>query len=133
MEHINRRLIRALWEGRPEDVRSAPASEANLIEFESEFGPIPEDYRWFLAECGGGIVGSEWVDDIEHLAASQRKYEQERDAGYWHSSMFVIGWDGGGQPFGVDPLTQAVVSEADGQIRTLSPSIEHFLLRGLAD
>jgi len=133
MEHINRRLIRALWEGRPEDLRSAPASEATLIQFESEFGTIPEDFRWFLTECGGGVVGSEWVDDIERLAASHRKYGQERGAGYWHSNMFVIGWDGGGQPFGLDPLTHAGVVEADGEIRSLSPSFEHFLLRSLAD
>lgn len=133
MEHNNRRLIRALWEARPEDLRSAPASEATLIEFESEFGTIPEDFRWFLAECGGGVVGSEWIDDIEHLAASHKKFEQERGAGYWHSTMFVIGWNGGGQPFGLDPLSHAVIVEADGQIQALSPSIEHFLIRGLAD
>jgi len=47
--------------------------------------------------------------------------------------MFVIGWDGGGQPFGLDPLTHAVVVEADGEMRQLAPSIEHFLLRGLAE
>ncbi|MCY1231413.1 hypothetical protein D3C86_1593690 [compost metagenome] len=110
-----------------------PAAEGALSFFDKEFGPIPEDFRWFLTECGGGVVGSEWVDDIEHLAASHRKFEQERGAGYWHSNMFVIGWDGGGQPFGLDPMTQAVVVEADGEIRTLSPSIEHFLLRGLAE
>lgn len=133
MEHTNRRLIRALWDGRPQDIRSPPASEATLREFEAQFSTIPEDFRWFLAECGGGVVGSEWVDDIERLAASHRKYEQERGAGHRRSNIFVIGWDGGGQPFGLDPLTHAVVIDADGETRQLSPSIEHFLLRGLAE
>jgi len=86
-----------------------------------------------LTECGGGVVGSEWVDDIEHLAASHRKYEHERGAGYWRSTMFVIGWDGGGQPFGIDPMTHAVIVEADGEVRALSHSMEHFLIRGLTD
>ncbi|BEP52457.1 SMI1/KNR4 family protein [Variovorax sp. V116] len=119
MEHTNRRLIRALWEKRPEDIRSSPANEAKLLEFEAEFGTIPEDFRWFLTECGGGVVGSEWVNDIERLASSHRKYEQERGTGYRRSNMFVIGWDGGGQPFGLDPLTHAVVVEADGEMRQL--------------
>lgn len=39
MEQITRRLIQALWEGRPEDLRSAPASETTLLEFEAECGP----------------------------------------------------------------------------------------------
>ena len=59
MEHINRHLIRALWEGRPKDIRSAPATETSLLQFESESGSIPEDFRWFLKEWAGGSIHSQ--------------------------------------------------------------------------
>jgi len=129
----NRRLIRALWDARPKEIRSAPAAENALVGFESEFGAIPENLRWFLSQCGGGAVGSEWVDDIERLGASHTKYQKGCVAGHWHSNMFVIGWDGGGQPFGLDTATHSVVVESDGEVRQLSPSLEDFLLRGLAE
>src|ERR1043166_8587176 len=38
----------------PQDCRAEPASPEDLAAFESEFGVIPADYRWYLAECGGG-------------------------------------------------------------------------------
>ena len=42
----------------PEDCRRDPARPEDLVAFEREFGPIPAEYRWYLAECGGGVIGS---------------------------------------------------------------------------
>src|SRR5947207_5299505 len=45
----------------PESLRRDPATEQELREFEASYGPIPEDYRWFLLTCGGGHFGAEEV------------------------------------------------------------------------
>jgi len=83
----------------PSDCRSDPASLDSINAFEKEYGTIPEQYRWYLHECGGGVVGSEWVDDIENLKKSHRKFrEEEGDMIY----SFIFGWDGGGNPLLID-------------------------------
>jgi len=46
-------------EAMPDSLRQEPATEAQLRDFEANFGTIPEDYRWFLRTCGGGYFGSE--------------------------------------------------------------------------
>lgn len=136
MHPTSRALILKLWAARPEEIRYEPATEDALSSFETEFGPIPEDFRWFLASCGGGVVGSEWVDGIQQLAGSHRKRLGERSAGGWKSDFFLIGWDGVGHPFGIDQATGELVAElegGDGVVQRLSPSIEAFLLKGLID
>jgi SMI1 / KNR4 family (SUKH-1) len=37
----------------------AVATEDQIQDFESIHGKIPDDYRWFLLNCGSGIFGSE--------------------------------------------------------------------------
>lgn len=137
MMHLtSRALILKLWLARPEEIRYVPATEDALSSFEKEFGQIPEDFRWFLAACGGGVVGSEWVDGIDQLAGSHRKYLRERSADGWKANFFLIGWNGAGHPFGIDRATGELVAEPegrDGEVHWLSPSIEAFLLEGLID
>jgi hypothetical protein len=137
MNPTSRSLILKLWSARPEEIRSVPATEDALNTFEKEFGAIPEDFRWFLAACGGGVVGGEWVDGVEQLAKSHRKHFRDRSADKgWKASFFIIGWDGTGQPFGIDRATGEIVTEpegSDGKVDRLSPAIEAFLLKGLID
>jgi hypothetical protein len=136
MHPTSRALILKLWSARPQEIRYVPAAEGALSSFEKEFGAIPEDFRWFLASCGGGVVGSEWVDGIEQLAGSHRKHLRERSADEWKADFFLIGWDGAGNPFGINRATGELVVElegSDGEVRLLSPSIEAFLLNGIID
>ena len=76
-------LIIAAHRALPEDIRSAPATIEELAAFESNFGPIPPAYRWYLEHCGGGVAGSEWLDDIHRLAKSHRKFQNECGEGGW--------------------------------------------------
>jgi hypothetical protein len=122
------------WRLRPEGMRYPPASEHALSQFELAFGPIPTDFRWFLSVCGGGVVGSEWVDGISQLTATHEKYNREKGPRGWHSSsVFVIGWDGAGNPFGISRVSGAVLVEDhnSGDSYELSPSFEDFLTKGM--
>lgn len=93
--------------------RSKPASEVALCAFEAEFGEIPEDYRWYLAECGGGGVHSERLDDIETLKKSHLKFRREVALanGWKKKDGFLIGWDGSGNPMSLDFSTGEIVVE----------------------
>src|SRR5262249_31235558 len=132
-EELRRSFIEA-WHSLPIAVRSAPATEEQLRQFESSFGAIPEDFRWFLTTCGGGPVGSEWVDDIERLTESHRKFRGEAGPGGWTmKGVFIIGWDGNGNPFGIELSTgKLLVEDHDiGGIHQLAESFENFLVSGL--
>ena len=119
----------------PESLRSKPATEQELRDFESVHGEIPEDYRWFLLTCGGGHFGSEEVDDIVRLTKSHTKFRNEsgKPRGWTMKDVFVIGWDGAGNPFGVERATGRVITEDHnfGGIHELGPSLEAFMLKGL--
>ena len=96
----------------PEDCRKDPASPEGLAAFESEFGPIPADYRWYLAECGGGVIGSEWIDGIEELAATHKKVREGQNRGFYRiSHFFPVGWDGFGNVYGYDLGTGHIIME----------------------
>jgi hypothetical protein len=126
--------LAAAWSTLPEDVRSTPATEEQLREFETSFGSVPADFRWFLRKCGGGPVGSEWVDDIDELAEIHRKFIAESGPNGWKMvDVFVIGWDGGGNPFGIHrPSGKVLVEDHDfGGIHELAESFAAFLARGL--
>lgn len=130
-------MILNAWISRPggEELNSPPATEDQFLEFERGFGPIPEDFRWFLAHCGGGVVGSEWIDDIRQLPDSHRKFRAELGAtrGWRMSEVFVIGWDGAGNPIAIDRTTGEVLIENHdfGGIHRLADSFERFLIEGL--
>jgi hypothetical protein len=104
-----------------------------LEEFERTYGPIPAAARQFLRQCGGGPVGSEWVDGIEHLSESHRKFRRECGPGGWRNiDVFVIGWDGAGNPIGIDAAAAVVVEDHNfGGAHVLAASFEEFLSRGL--
>lgn len=96
----------------PDGCRYRQASESELASFEAAYGTIPADYRWYLANCGGGVIGSEWIDGIRELPQSHKRFVQERDRGFYTmSKFFLIGWDGGGNPYGFDLSTGKIVTE----------------------
>ena len=96
----------------PEDCRSQPATNEELESFEREFGPIPEDFRWYLVECGGGVIGSEWINDIRELAATHKLVKQAQSRGFYKiARFFPLGWDGSGNPYGYDLDTGDIVTE----------------------
>ena len=119
----------------PKGCRFAAATEQQLRDFEDEFGDIPHDFRQFLTDCGGGTVGCEWVDSIAELVQSHRKFNEEsrQPNGWTMKNVFVIGWDGGGNPFGIERSTGKVLVEDHtfGGIHEMSPSFQLFLSNGL--
>ncbi len=121
------------WQLLPAEVRSAPASEEALAEFERAHGPIPAEYRQFLGQCGGGPVGSEWIDGIDKLAATHAKFHREYGLSGWkNSTVFVIGWDGAGNPIGVDATGAVVIEDHTfGGVHVRAPSFSAFLAGGL--
>ena len=121
----------------PQDCRYPPATEIDLSAFETRFGPIPAAFRWYLTTCGGGVVGAEWVDGITELSESHSKFARESglDGGWTMTGVFLIGWDGAGNPFGIDNATGAILVEDHnfGGIHVMAPSFEAFLVHGLLD
>lgn len=122
-------------EAMPESLRREPATEEQLREFEARFGEIPGDYRWFLLTCGGGHFGAEEVDDIVQLTQSHIKFRNEfgPPRGWTMTGVFIIGWDGFCNPFGIETVTGRVVVEDHnfGGIHELAPSLDEFMLRGV--
>ena len=135
MNGVTQERIKSAWAALPRDCRSDPATEEQVIEFEQCFGTLPDDLRWFLTTCGGGTVGSEWVDDIHALAASHRKFLEEsaHRGGWTMQGVCVVGWDGGGNPFGIHRDSGRVLVEDHdfGGIHELAESFEAFLVQGL--
>ncbi len=77
------------------------------------------------------MIGSEWLDNIEELAESHRKFEAERGDGGWAlSEFFVVGWDGSGAPYGFDLRNGSIVSEATGVVTMLAPTFFDLLVAG---
>lgn len=124
------------WLKLPSAVRELPASETALLEFEARHGPIPPTYRWFLSRCGGGSVGADYVDGIDDLAESHRKFQAESGPGGWTmKNVFIIGWDGAGNPFGIDSATGRVLLEDHnfGGIHEMAASFEALLIKRLLE
>ncbi len=133
-QHTKERIIAAYY-ALPDDLREPRASEAELQEFEAKYGTIPSDVRWFLAACGGCPIGAELLDDIHELARSHRKFHAEwgPPRGYTMANVFIIGWDGGGNPFGIEQATGRILVEYHdgGGIAEFAPSFEQWILDGL--
>ena len=133
-EQIRLALL-AAWHDCPEDYRSQPASEEELSSFEAEFGLIPPAFREYLAVCDGGIGGSpEWIDGLAELGATQRHYSTGILEGWFTMrDVFVIGWDGCGNPFGIERSSGRVLVEDHdfGGIHEMAPSFTDLLLQGL--
>ena len=129
------KLFVAAFSALPDGCKYDAATEAELEGFESTFGTIPDDFRWFLIHCGGGTVGREWVDGIDELPNTHRKFIEESKSahGWTMDGVFVIGWDGAGNPFGIEKVTGRILVEDHnfGRIYEMSPSFEALLERGL--
>lgn len=97
----------------PESCRYSPATEEGLAIFESAHGTIPRDYRWYLATCGGGVIGCEWIDSLEELWETHRRVNEARAKGFYSrlGDYFPIGWDGGGSTYGFDLKTGRIMTE----------------------
>ena len=135
MEKDTQERLRTAWLRLPDEVRSPVATQEQLKSFEGRWGHIPEDCRWFLETLGGGPVGSEWIDDIAALGKSHAKWRQEfgPPAG-WSLPMFVIGWDGGGNPIGIADSGEVVAEYHDGGgVAALASSFAAFLEWGLLE
>ena len=130
-EATKNRMIEG-WQTLPDSVKRHLATEQQLHEFEATFGPIPPEFRWFLQTLGGGPVGSQWVDGIDELPATHKKFASESD--FWRmTGVFLIGWDGGGNPYGIERTTgKLLVEDHDfGGIHEMAPSLESFLTKRL--
>jgi hypothetical protein len=113
-------------------LNSPPATEDALRSFEAEFGPIPPHFRWFLSACGGGPVGPEWVDDITSLTETHRRFREEFATAV---GLFIIGWDGRGDPFGIEMTSDRIlgIDHDNGAVYEVAPSFEALLARELTD
>jgi hypothetical protein len=131
IDESKRQRIIGKFEELPPAIRTEPASESDLRVFENQFGPIRADYRWFLLNCGGGAVGAEWLDGIEELSQTHQKFqsESETENGWTMEDVFVIGWDGAGNPFGIEESTGRILIEDHnfGGIHEMAQSLEEFL------
>ncbi len=130
MTESQQQQIKAAHEQLPDDCRSAPATAEKLATFEKEFGAIPEDYRWYLANCGGGVIGSEWIDSIEDLPSTHRKVREGQRKGFHRiARFFPIGWDGWGNAYGYDLDSGRIVFEDHncGGVHELAPDFFSLL------
>ena len=117
----------------PDVCRSRAATEAEIADFEATFGSIPDDFHWFLTQCGGGTVGSEWVDNISELRATHEKFNRECGGGGWTlRDVFVLGWDGAGNPYGIHASGKLLVDDHNfGGNHEMAESFGAFLEAGL--
>jgi hypothetical protein len=105
---------------------SPAASEDDLQRFETAFGALPADYRWFLSTLGG-VDG---LDDVARLWHSQGKYEKAfgPPMGWSMERVLVIGWSEAGEPVAIHKPTGRVLTETrGGDIRELAPSFLDYL------
>lgn len=136
ISEVSKKAILELWARRPVGISYPPASEADLVDFEGIHGKIPDDFRWFLKHCGSGVIGSEWIDGIDDLYSSHSKFYSETQIpnGWKTSELFIIGWDGSGNPIGLMPDGQVVVEDHNfGGVHRLSETLEDFILTGITD
>ena len=137
MDDHTKMLVREAHWDLPEAIRHPPASPERLAQFEARYQAMPSDFRWYLLECGGGVVGSEWVDDLEKLFESHAKYREEfgRRRGWTMSDVFIIGWDGAGNPYGIQESTGKILVEDHNfaGIYEMAESFESFLRNGLLE
>lgn len=135
MDERIRQALLAAWHNCPEEDRHPPTTEAELRAFEAEFGPIPSDFREYLAVCGGVVGGpSEWIDGIAELRESHRMFREQSAPGGWTMrGVFIIGGDGAGNPFGIEESSGRVLVEDHnfGGIHQMAESFLAFLVEGL--
>ena len=130
----NKKAIKKIWYSREGDLSNSISNDDDIANFIKTFGEIPDDYVWFLKTCGGGVVGSEWIDSISELHSSHEKFIEECkfSNGYTIGESFIIGWDGGGNPIAIQSDGKVITQWHDsGKIDVLAESFEKWLLIGL--
>ncbi|WP_076459878.1 SMI1/KNR4 family protein [Marinobacterium stanieri] len=73
----SKKIILEIWKAREPGISYPPASKEQIEDFEDVCREVPEDYKWFLLNCGGGVIGSEWVDGIDELHSTHTKFDEE--------------------------------------------------------
>jgi len=135
MNHAAKMQILEAFARLPTGMRCPPADSERLIKFEKVYGSIPEDYRWYLLDCGGGVVGSEWVDGIDELFLSHARFRKESGPphGWTMRDVFMIGWDGAGNPYGIHQSSGKILVEDHNfpGIYEMARSFEALLTKGL--
>ena len=128
MKSVQQSRIVEFHESLPIGCKSKPATMKEVESFESEFGRIPGEYRWYLLSCGGGVIGSEWVDDISELRDTHTRFSDED----WSlGDVFPIGKDGWGNPMVIDRSTGSILIEDHefGGVHELASSFAEFVLK----
>lgn len=130
-----REALLAAWRDCPEEYRSSPATEEELSAFESEFGRLPPEHREYLAVCGGGIgAAPEWLDNIAELRNTYQHCQKGLAQGWLTmADVFVIGWDGCGNPFGIERASGRILVEDHdfGGVHEMASSFVALLWSGL--
>ena len=128
-------LLLELWLQLPEEVRSRKATAVEIAEFEAEHAPIPECFKDFLMNFGGGPIGGEWICGIDSLPRVFKKCNHEKISGHWNGeSGFPIGSDGAGNPITISLDGRVLVEDHNfGGVHVLAPTFSLFLASGLSD
>ncbi|MCA9178463.1 MAG: SMI1/KNR4 family protein [Planctomycetales bacterium] len=128
-DSLKSRIVVA-FHGLRQDWRYPLSSERDLAKFESEFGLIPREYRWFLSACGGGLVGGGCVFGVAQLVARHGRWKFDEEDRW--PGVFVVGTDGAGGSIGITTSTgEVVVNHGDHGIHSLAASFGEFLERNL--
>ena len=124
-------LIKQSIKDLPTDLLGPKASEQDILSFESQFEVIPETYKWILKNCGKVLLGSDFTDNIQELEISHQKFKEESsiENGWTMKDVFIIGWDGAGNPFGIEKETGRILIEymGEGEVTVLANSIEELI------
>ena len=133
MEQPTTAQLLLAWQQLPEAVRYLPATQGQIDAFESQHGPIPQAYREFLMQFGGGAVGGEWLDGVGQLVSTHAKFRRERGSHGWQlEDAFLIGWDGAGNPLAINGAGAVVVEDHNfGGVHQLAPSLMAYVAEGL--
>lgn len=101
-------------------------NEEAVEEILNQYGVINLIYRNWLIQTGGGPMGPDWLDGIEELKESQKKFKNEP----WSVSGFVIGWDGVGNPLVLSKNGEIITEDHNfGGAHKVASSFEELLAK----
>jgi len=128
-EYIN--VIKEYASKLPEALKGRLADANEKKELEKYVGEISDEHWWFLQEIGNCPIGPDWIDGIDEVMASNKKFKNEAD--FWRmNNVVIVGWDGSGNPFGQKVNTGKIMIEyhdgPDG-VFELAPCFAAFLIK----
>ena len=121
--------IREAWLHKKSWLKSRPSellAETDFFNFESEFGALPGDLKWFFENCGSG--GSEFeIESLSKLSYYQRKFQRHLQNDL--TNVVILGVDGCGNPFGISRSSGKILlrDHETGEIEQIADSFPHFL------